>query len=54
MLSKPDDMVQESLRRFKEHMEKTGERLHTGDPKAPPGAGQPPDGPTGDLGPIGD
>lgn len=50
VLSNPDDMVQESLRRFKEHVEKTSERLHTGDPKAPVDAGPPPDRPTGDLG----
>ncbi len=53
VFSNPEDMVEESLRRFKEHIEKTGERLHSGDVKAPPGAGDPPDGPTGDLGRIG-
>jgi uncharacterized membrane protein len=53
VFSSPEAMVEESLRRFKEHIEKTGERLHTGDTKAPPGAGNPPDGPTGDLGRIG-
>jgi uncharacterized membrane protein len=53
VLSKPEDVVEESLRRFKEHIERTSERLHQGDPKAPPDAGRPPDGPTGDLGPIG-
>ncbi len=54
VLSNPDDVVQESLRRFKEHIENTAERLHGGDPKAPDQSGNPPDGPTGDLGPIGD
>ena len=53
VLSNPENMVEESLRRFKEHLESTGQRLHTGDPKAPAEPGQPPDGPTGDLGPIG-
>ncbi len=52
VLSNPEDIVEESLRRFKEHVENTGQRLHQGDPKAPLEAGGRPDGPTGDLGPI--
>jgi uncharacterized membrane protein len=54
VLSNPEDVVQESLRRFKEHMEHTAERLHPGDTKRSPGAANPPDGPTGPAGPIGD
>ena len=54
VLRNPEDTVQESLRRFKEHIEKTGERLHGGDPRATAEPANPPDGPTGDLGPIGD
>lgn len=52
-LGNAENMVEESLRRFKEHMENTGRRMHQGDVKAPPAAGGHPDGPTGDLGPIG-
>ena len=54
MLSNPEDMVQESLHRFKAHIENTRERLHPGQPKSSGEARNPPDGPTGDLGPIGD
>jgi uncharacterized membrane protein len=53
VLSKPEDLVQESLRRFKEHIERTGERLHQGDTRASRGPETPPEGPTGDRGPIG-
>lgn len=53
VLSNPEEVVQESLRRFKEHIENTRERLHSGQPKAASGTNNPPDGPTGDLGPIG-
>jgi uncharacterized membrane protein len=52
VLSNPEDMVQESLRRFKEHIEHTRERLHQGDTKAPADTGNRPDGPTGDFGPT--
>jgi uncharacterized membrane protein len=54
MFSNPESIVQESLRRFKEHMEKTPERLHPGEPKPAAGTGNPPSGPTGGTGPIGD
>lgn len=53
VLSNPDDLVQESLRRFKQHIENTRERLHQGDPRPASEPENPPEGPTGDLGPIG-
>jgi uncharacterized membrane protein len=53
VLSNPEDIVQESLRRFKEHIEKTPERLHPGEPRSAAGTGTPPEGPTGDRGPMG-
>jgi uncharacterized membrane protein len=54
VLSNPEDVVQESLRRFKDHVERTPERLHNADVKAPSEPPKPPEGPTGDLGPLGD